>query len=345
MSKFWTAPRVFISYKWQPAENKDRVLAIAEKLRDKGIDVRIDVYFQQNLHGFSSPQPALADPRNAWIVWAENEIRQADCVLLFCTDQYTATYANPESDDGYWINWQQLPFEAKIWRKVPFVWWDWHTMYDDWKNGKATPSKYIPVGFGSYGMNESNIPAFLEGTTYYNLDSERDFTGLLRRIKTEHRRMHPRAGIFISYAHQDDPIWIDTLLDRLAPIENAGVKIWTDRVIEPGDRWHDEIMGSLSAAKIAILLVSPNFLSSKYITEHELPNFIEAKETDGLKLLWIPIEHSNYEETELEKIQAVRSPKNPLSALESMERDRAFDDIVLKIAAILGIEPPRGNYP
>ena len=94
MVNFWTAPRVFVSYTWHPEENKEKVLSIAEDLRSKGFDVRIDVYFQQSLYGFSPPQPVLGDPRNAWIVWAEDEIRRADCVLLLCTDQYTASDRN-----------------------------------------------------------------------------------------------------------------------------------------------------------------------------------------------------------------------------------------------------------
>ena len=340
MSRFWRKPRVFISYTWHPEENKGKAFRIAENLRGMGFDVRIDVYFQQSIHGFSPPQPVDGDPRNAWVVWAENEIRQADCVLLLCTDEYTASDRNRDSYGESWINWHNLPYEQKLQTRVPFVWWDWHCMYDDWKSGKAAPSKYVPAGFGPYESNKVNIPGFLGSATYCNLEDEKDFSGMLRRLKTEHRRMNPRSGVFISYAHSDDPMWIDTLLHRLSFVERAGLKIWTDREIEPGDRWHEEIQGSLAAAKVAILLVSPNFLSSEYITGHELPNFLEAAENDGLKLFWIPIRPADYEGTEIAKIQAAHPPSKPLSKLKGPGRDAAFLGIASKVAAALEIEMP-----
>ena len=338
MLKFWTAPKVFISYTWHPESNKDRALSLAENLRSKGLDVRMDVYFQHSLHGFSPPQPVIDDPRNAWIVWAEQEIRQADCVLLLCTDEYTASDRNRESYEASWINWHNMPYEDKLKTKVPFVWWDWHSMYDDWKSGRATPSKYVPAGFGPYQRSRANIPDFLGSATYCNLESDRDFAGMLRRIKSEHRKTHPRAGVFISYAHRDESKWIDTLLKCLAPLRRKGVNIWTDREIEPGERWHDEIQGSLAAAKAAVLLVSKNFLESDYITNHELPSFIEAAEIDGLELLWIPIDPANYQELEISKIQAAHPLDKPLSTLKGTELDRAYAAIASKLANALGVK-------
>ena len=174
-------------------------------------------------------------------------------------------------------------------------------MYDDWKSGKATPSKYVPAGFGRYENNKANIPAFLGSATYCNLESDNDFAGMLRRIKTEHRKIHPRAGVFISYAHKDEKIWMDKLLDHLAFVKSAGVQIWTDREIKPGQRWHEEIQWSIAAAKVAVMLVSGNLLHSEYINGNELPNFIEAARSDGMNFIWVLIEPADYEGTELAK--------------------------------------------
>ncbi len=92
-----------------------------------------------------------------------------------------------------------------------------------------------------------------------NLKSETDFAGMLRRIRVEHRRRHPRAGVFISYAHKDDPRWKTALLERIRLASNDRIQVWTDAEIEPGERLHDEIQGSISAAKVAVMLVSPSF--------------------------------------------------------------------------------------
>ena len=47
------APRVFVSYSHDSEEHRQRVLTLANKLRDDGIDVRIDRY---------TPAPSEAGP-------------------------------------------------------------------------------------------------------------------------------------------------------------------------------------------------------------------------------------------------------------------------------------------
>jgi hypothetical protein len=51
--------------------------------------------------------------------------------------------------------------------------------------------------------------------------------------------------MFISYAHDDQKLWLDSLLRHLAPQKGHGVEFWTDRDIVPEDLWHDDIQSSL----------------------------------------------------------------------------------------------------
>jgi hypothetical protein len=209
-------------------------------------------------------------------------------------------------------------------------------MYDDWKNAKATSAKYVPVGFGHYSKNSEFIPGFLGNATYCNLESKDDFDGLIRRLQAEHRRRNPRAGVFISYAHDDEPEWIDTLLRHLVSIVRSGITVWTDRDIKPGARWHEEIQSALARAKVAVLLVSQKFLSSQYISNQELPNFLQAAAADGLTIFWIPIKPSGYEGTEIADFQAAHPPSQPLSSLRGAKRDAAFVSIAKRLAEALG---------
>lgn len=329
MSTTWKKPRVFISYTWRPDENKARAFQLAEKLRAHGIDARLDQYFLHSHHGFSPPTPKLNDPRDPWITWAEAEINAADSVILLCTEQYAASDPDCASVGGEWYRWNKLPFEQKLKAKPPtYVWWDWHNMLKQWEGETVGAEKFIPVGFGHYSTNRQFIPGFIGNASYCNLDSKDDFDGLLRRIGSEYRKRNPREGVFISYAHKDESTWIDTFLHRLRPIEAAGVRVWTDRDIEPGDRWHEEIQGALSAARVAVLLVSPNYLKSKYIKNHELPNFLQAAESDGLRIFWVPIESSEYKKTEIESYQAAHAPDRPLSGIEAAELENAMEAIV-----------------
>jgi hypothetical protein len=328
-------PRVFVSYTWRPKENMARAFQLAEDLRARGMDARIDVYFKDRHHGFSPPEPSLDDRRDPWILWAESEIKAADCVLLLSTEQYAASDPDRGAIGGEWFRWHELPYEEKLATNGPYVWWDWHAMYKDWKSDKALAPKFVPVGFGHYTSCKEFIPGFLRNATYYNLESQSDVEGVIRGVRAAHRKRNPRNGIFISYAHDDEPEWIATLLTYLAPVERKGVRIWTDKEIRPGELWHVEIQDALATAKVAVLLVSQNFIASQYIASHELPQLLDAAKTDGLTIFWIPIKPSTYKDSEIQKYQAAHSPNQPISSLRGAKRDQAFVAITSKLADAL----------
>lgn len=91
----------------------------------------------------------------------------------------------------------------------------------------------------------------------------------------ENRRITIEA--FISYAHKEeeyaDP-FLDELKDMLAASKKYDFAIWWDQMILPGETWLQEIRTALERCKMGLLLVSPAFLSSPFITEEELPKFV-----------------------------------------------------------------------
>lgn len=133
--------------------------------------------------------------------------------------------------------------------------------------------------------------------------------------------------IFISYSRKDAE-WLDRLKTILKPLElKYRLNIWSDKKIRPGDKWQDEIDTALAAAKLAILLVSPDFLSSDFVVKHELPYLLHASETRGLRILWIQLRHCMYQETELNQIQSAGDPATPLDSLEKSEADKLLVEI------------------
>ena len=177
----------------------------------------------------------------------------------------------------------------------------------------------------------------MKGETYYNLDSNEDLDGLIRNIRIQFRTRHPRTGIFISYSHHDAK-WLDLLLKHLAFLQQQGVEIWTDREIDPGDRWRVEIQDALATARVAVLLVTPAFLASPFIQNDELPALLRAAESEGLVIFWIPVEPSSYEQYEIKKFQAAHTPPDKaLSILPSGKRNEALVAIASKLAQRVGI--------
>jgi len=338
-------PKVLISYTWLTEQQKDgkkvrvpdpRAFQLAERLRAAAFDSRLDIYFKDTHYGFVPPDFVPGDPRDPWIVWAEGQIRDADCVLLLCTPEYVESDPDVGACPGYWCDWHRLDDATKLTTKVPFLWYDWHFMKSALELGSAPREKFIPVGVGPYDPN--CIPDFVRGATYCNLESTGDFDGLIRRIRSTYLRRNPRRGVFISYAHDDEKLWLDSLLRHLAPLKGRGIDVWTDRDIKPGALWHHEVQSSLARAQVAVLLVTSAFLASPYIASNELPQLLQAAKSEGLLIFWIPVKPSSYGLSEIRHFQAAHPPSQPLSGIEGVKLDEAFVAITAKLVEALGIQ-------
>jgi TIR domain len=145
-----------------------------------------------------------------------------------------------------------------------------------------------------------------------------------------------RSGIFVSYSHRDRD-WLDRLQTHLAPyVRGEHLDLWDDTKIAPGASWAAEIDRALSSARVAVLLVSPEFLASDFIARVELPAILRRAGTD-LTVVWIPIRPSAYEATPLEDLQAAHDPRRPLSTLPKAKQDEALVSISKRIAAAVDI--------
>ena len=108
----------------------------------------------------------------------------------------------------------------------------------------------------------------------------------------------PRTKVFISYSHNDRE-WLDRLQVHVKPLVREGLEIWDDTRIMPGARWNDEIQSALDAAKVAVLLVSADFLASDYIADTELSALLAAAEHEGAVILPVIISSSWFSKTQV----------------------------------------------
>lgn len=133
--------------------------------------------------------------------------------------------------------------------------------------------------------------------------------------------------IFICYSRRDSR-WRDDLLKMLSPPMRSGmVDIWWDEKIEPGQHWKNEIDTALVKTKMGLLLVSPNFFASDFITNHELPYLLKAAEDRKLKITWVLLDYCLYENTQIGKYQAVYPTEKPLRNLYGAKRSEALKQI------------------
>jgi hypothetical protein len=134
-----------------------------------------------------------------------------------------------------------------------------------------------------------------------------------------------RSQIFISYSHQDAK-WLARLRVHLKPLErDYGIVIWDDTEIKPGSSWRAEIAKSISSAKVAILLISADFLASDFIANDELPHLLQAANTEGAIILPIVVSPSLFLQTPtLAKFQTVNDPAKPLTGLPRAAQEAIF---------------------
>jgi hypothetical protein len=140
-----------------------------------------------------------------------------------------------------------------------------------------------------------------------------------------------RDQVFISYSHADRK-WLAALKKHLAPyIRSTLLKVWDDHEITAGALWRENIRQALASARVAVLLVTPDFLGSDFIAAQELPPLLGAAESEGVIILWVPVKSSSFEVTPIEKYQAVHPPEKPLESLSPADRNKALVEICKEI--------------
>jgi hypothetical protein len=155
-----------------------------------------------------------------------------------------------------------------------------------------------------------------------------------------------RTQVFVSYSHKDKK-WLEKLRTMLQPlVRNEAIEVWDDSRIKPGAKFKEEIQQALTTAKVAVLLVTPDFLASEFIQERELPALFSAAEKEGLTIFWIACSASGYEGTPIEEYQAANDPKRPLDGLSRARLNEELVSIARKIkSAMVPIQPVGGPKP
>jgi WD40 repeat protein len=83
-----------------------------------------------------------------------------------------------------------------------------------------------------------------------------------------------RDVVFVSYSRADRS-WLDRLLVLMKPlVRNKRMRVWADPYIQVGDDWRRSLSEVIDQSRLAVLLVSGDFLNSDFILEEELPELV-----------------------------------------------------------------------
>lgn len=132
----------------------------------------------------------------------------------------------------------------------------------------------------------------------------------------------PRSKVFISYSHSDLR-WLKRLQIHLAPLEREGkLERWDDTRIRTSQNWREEIRRAIETAKVAVLLISADFLASDFIATNELPPLLAAAKEDGAFIMPVIISPCRFSATpSLSGFQAVNPPSSPLIGMRQHNRE------------------------
>jgi hypothetical protein len=129
---------VFISYTHDSAQHKERVLRLAQRLRDDGLNCIIDRFVEGH-------------PEEGWPVWMEQRIKSAHFVLIVCTAVYHLRFQGKEAPGkGLGSSWELLLARQELYA------------------ARGKNAKYIPVLF--QGATTDDIPTILRDQySHYSL--------------------------------------------------------------------------------------------------------------------------------------------------------------------------------
>lgn len=143
-----------------------------------------------------------------------------------------------------------------------------------------------------------------------------------------------RDKIFISYSHLDRREF-EQLKIMLAPATRSGeLDVWDDTKISPGIKWNEAITTTLRSTKVAVLLVSANFLQSDFINKHEFLPLLKASEDEWVTVFWIYLSPCLYELTEISQYQAAHDIKRALSQLDRPSRQAVLSQVCRKLVQL-----------
>jgi len=156
-----------------------------------------------------------------------------------------------------------------------------------------------------------------------------------------------RGTVFISYSHKDE-VWKDQLVDHLAPVRQAGLlEVWDDQGIRAGEDWRTEIKKAIEQTSIALLLISPDWLTSTtWVQEVEIPRLLERASRGEVRLIPVIVRPCSWENIEwLRHFQVWPPDGKPLASLRAKARDSSLVELAHQINSLVGAISPGLSRP
>lgn len=151
--------------------------------------------------------------------------------------------------------------------------------------------------------------------------------------------------LFISYAHQDQNLR-DELASHLSALRNLGMlNDWFDGDIIEGREWEPELFAHLRHAQVILLLISSDFIASKFCYHIEMKQALLRHDANEARVIPVILRPTDWTGLPFAKLQALPKYGKPVTRWPT--HDEAFLDVAKGIKrAIRDLEnssPPVPN--
>ena len=143
----------------------------------------------------------------------------------------------------------------------------------------------------------------------------------------------PKAlQLFVSYSHQDEALK-NELVKHLSPLKRLNLlDDWHDRKISAGDQWDTAIADALRAADIVLLLVSIDFINSRYCYDIEMESALERERRGDVVVIPVIARNCMWKTTEFARLQA--TPTDGKAIASWTDRDEALTVVAQRITEV-----------
>jgi small GTP-binding protein len=204
--------------------------------------------------------------------------------------------------------------------------------FEDCKPGSFWDDTHYPVSLFDLALNLYAIPLTHAGFAPLRQALHTQWEQTLARRKGDD--VISPLKIFISYSHKDET-YKDELVTMLAGLQSNGViDAWHDRRIEAGDEWYKSIQDAMDDCDLSLLLVSPDYLASRFIQEEEQPRLLLRRQEMQLRVIPIIVRPCKWtSEPALEDLQAL--PKDGKAVIRFPKANGARDQVWADIASVI----------
>ncbi len=147
--------------------------------------------------------------------------------------------------------------------------------------------------------------------------------------------MEKSISVFISYAHEDEDLRkeLDKHLSQLK-WQNL-IDVWHDRDIGAGTEWEQVISAHLNTAQIILLLISPDFMFSRYCYSVEMKRAMERHQAKNACIIPIILRPVDLEGAPFSQLQALPTDATPIVSHKWHSQDEAFVDVVKGLRKVI----------